>query len=82
MHSSVGFTTNTSESEFSVHTGDPLATAFGGQDRAAVRRPILPGQLAVTYFIPTFIVPLLLITHGLVFWILLQGNSVTAVHES
>ena len=43
---------------------------------------LLPGQLAATYFIPTFIVPLLLITHGLVFWILLQGDTVAAVHES
>jgi hypothetical protein len=43
---------------------------------------LLPGQLAAAYFIPTFIVPLLLITHGLVFRILLQANTVTAVHES
>jgi hypothetical protein len=36
-----------------------------------------PGQLGATYVIPTLIVPLLLITHGLVFWILLrhQGES-------
>jgi hypothetical protein len=33
---------------------------------------LLPGQLAATYFIPTLIVPLLLITHGLAFRILLQ----------
>jgi hypothetical protein len=32
-----------------------------------------PGQLGATYFIPTAIVPLLLITHGLVFRILLQS---------
>jgi hypothetical protein len=43
---------------------------------------LLPGQLAATYFIPTFIVPLLLITHGLVFWILLQRDTATAVHKS
>jgi hypothetical protein len=43
---------------------------------------LLPGQLAATYFIPTFIVPLLLITHGLVFRILLQSNIATAMHES
>jgi len=42
---------------------------------------LLPGQLAATYFIPTFIVPLLLITHGLVFWILLQGDTATTVHN-
>jgi hypothetical protein len=34
----------------------------------------VPGQLGVTYFIPTFVVPLLLITHGLAFRILLQGE--------
>jgi hypothetical protein len=26
---------------------------------------LLPGQLGATYFIPTFVVPILLITHGL-----------------
>ena len=31
-----------------------------------------PGQLGATYFIPTLIVPLLLITHGLAFRVLLQ----------
>ena len=38
---------------------------------------MLPGQLGATYFIPTVIVPLLLITHGLAFRILLQHE-----HES
>ena len=33
---------------------------------------LLAGQLGATYFIPTVIVPLLLITHGLAFRILLQ----------
>jgi hypothetical protein len=33
---------------------------------------LVPGQLGATYFIPTLIVPLLLITHGLAFRILLQ----------
>ncbi|WP_058186229.1 hypothetical protein [Terracidiphilus gabretensis] len=33
------------------------------------------GQLGAAYFIPTLIVPLLLITHGLVFWILLKDAS-------
>jgi hypothetical protein len=39
---------------------------------------LLPGQLGATYFIPTLLVPLLLITHGLVFRILLQhqGKSI------
>jgi hypothetical protein len=35
---------------------------------------LVPGQLGATYFIPTFVVPLLLITHGLAFRILLQGE--------
>jgi hypothetical protein len=35
---------------------------------------LVPGQLGVTYFIPTLVVPLLLITHGLAFRILLQGE--------
>jgi hypothetical protein len=33
-----------------------------------------PGQLGATYFIPTVVVPLLLITHWLVFRVLLQGS--------
>ena len=36
---------------------------------------LMAGQLGATYFIPTFIVPLLLITHGLGFRILLQRES-------
>jgi hypothetical protein len=35
---------------------------------------LTPGQLA-TYFIPTVVVPLLLITHGLVFRLLLQRDG-------
>jgi hypothetical protein len=35
-----------------------------------------PGQLGAAYFIPTAIVPFGLITHGLIFWILLRGNVV------
>ena len=37
---------------------------------------LLAGQLGATYFIPTFFVPLLLITHGLAFLILLQPEAV------
>jgi len=40
------------------------------------------GQLGATYFIPTFIVPLLLITHGLAFRILLQHQNESAVQQS
>ncbi len=35
---------------------------------------LTPGQLGATYFIPTLIVPLLLITHGLAFRILLRRD--------
>jgi hypothetical protein len=40
------------------------------------------GQLGATFFIPTLIVPLLLMTHGLVFRILLQHQSQPALHET
>jgi hypothetical protein len=43
---------------------------------------LLPGQLGATYFIPTFVVPLLLITHGLLFRILLQHHDESARRES
>jgi hypothetical protein len=36
------------------------------------------GQLGAAYFIPVFIVPLLLITHGLMFLILLRRDTVPA----
>ncbi len=40
---------------------------------------LLPGQFGATYFIPTAIVPLLLITHGLMFRILLQHDRAPAL---
>jgi hypothetical protein len=40
------------------------------------------GQLGSTYFIPTLIVPLLLITHGLAFRILLQHQPQPRMKES
>ena len=39
---------------------------------------LLPGQLGAGYFIPTAIVPLALITHGLMFRVLLQREPVPA----
>jgi hypothetical protein len=39
---------------------------------------LVPGQLGATFFIPTLFVPLLLITHGMVFAILLDRQSVRA----
>jgi hypothetical protein len=43
---------------------------------------LLAGQLGAAYFIPTFVVPLLLITHGLAFRILLQHQNQSAMRES
>jgi hypothetical protein len=43
---------------------------------------LLPGQLGAAYFIPTFVVPLLLITHGLVFRLLLHPQTEQAMLES
>jgi hypothetical protein len=42
----------------------------------------LPGQLGASYFIPTFFVPLLLITHGLAFRILLRHQNESAMQAS
>jgi hypothetical protein len=44
---------------------------------------MLPGQLGAAYFIPTLIVPLLLITHGLIFRLLLTADqTATATHPN
>jgi hypothetical protein len=43
---------------------------------------LLPGQLGAAYFIPTLLVPLLLITHGVAFRILLRHQNVPAMRES
>lgn len=43
---------------------------------------LLPGQLGAAYFIPTLGVPLLLITHGLVFRLLLQHSRESAMRQS
>lgn len=43
---------------------------------------LLAGQLGAAFFLPTLIVPLLMITHGLAFRILLQHQPVPAMQES
>jgi hypothetical protein len=43
---------------------------------------LLAGQLGATFFLPTLIVPLLLITHGLGFRILLEDQPEPAMQES
>ena len=42
---------------------------------------LLAGHLGATFFLPTVIVPLLLITHGLIFRILLQHQPEPALQE-
>jgi len=42
---------------------------------------LLAGQLGSTYFIPTLVVPLLLITHGLAFRTLLQHENESTTNE-
>jgi hypothetical protein len=58
---------------FNIWGSADLVNAFYQANRAGLRA----GQLGVTYFIPTFVVPLLLITHALVFRILLQQEKHT-----
>ena len=42
---------------------------------------LLAGQLGAAYFLPTLIVPLLLITHGLTFRVLLERQPEPALRE-
>jgi len=63
---------------FNLWGSADLLNAFYQANHAGV----MAGQLGAAYFIPTFIVPLLLITHGVAFRILLQHQSVSAVQES
>jgi hypothetical protein len=55
---------------FNIWGSLDLLNAFYQANAAGLQ----PGQLGAAYFIPTAFVPLLLITHGLVFRILLQGD--------
>jgi len=43
---------------------------------------LLAGQLGAAFFLPTFVVPLLLITHGLAFRILLRPRHESAMQKS
>ena len=63
---------------FSLWGSADLLNAFYQANHAG----LLAGQLGAAYFIPTVIVPLLLITHGLVFRILLQHQPESALQES
>ena len=52
-------------------TADLLYAYYQG----AIGTSLVPGLLGATYFLPTAVVPLLLITHGLVFRMLLLPDS-------
>lgn len=58
-------------------TVDLLLAFYQGQFGARIE----PGQLGATYFIPTILVPLLLITHGLAFRLLLRKHFGPASRE-
>lgn len=59
---------------FSLWGSADLLNAFYQANKAG----LLSGQLGAAYFIPTLLVPLFLITHGLAFRILLQRRSAPA----
>ncbi len=63
---------------FSLWGSADLLNAFYQAGHAG----LMAGQLGATYFIPTCVVPLLLITHGLVFRIILQDRRISAAQES
>src|SRR5581483_180391 len=63
---------------FSFWGSADLFNAFYQASRAG----LLAGQLGAAFFLPTLIVPLLLITHGLAFRILLQHQSQPVIEES
>jgi hypothetical protein len=58
---------------FNVLGTADLLYAFYEADRVGVG--LAPGLQGAAYFIPTLVVPLLLITHGLVFWLLLRRKT-------
>jgi hypothetical protein len=63
---------------FSLWGSADIVSAFYQANHAG----LLAGQLGAAFFLPTLIVPLLLITHGLAFRILLQHQRVSALRES
>jgi hypothetical protein len=63
---------------FSLWGSADLLNAFYQANHAG----LLAGQLGAAFFLPTLVVPLLLITHGVAFRILVQPQNVSAVQES
>ncbi len=62
---------------FSLWGSVDLFNAFYQANHAG----LMAGQLGTSYFIPTFVVPLLLITHGLAFRILLERDNAFAANK-
>ena len=60
-------------------SADPLF-AFNQGNTSAIANA--PGLMGATYFIPTVLVPLLLVTHVLVFRLLLKGESPPATRNN
>jgi hypothetical protein len=63
---------------FSLWGAADLVNAFYQANRAG----LLAGQLGAAFFLPTLVVPLLLITHGLAFRILLQHQRESPIKDS
>ena len=63
---------------FNIWGSADLLNAFYQANHAG----LLAGQLGAAYFLPTVIVPLLMITHGVAFRILLQREPAPAMQES
>ncbi len=63
---------------FSVWGSADILNAFYQANHAG----LLAGQLGAAFFLPTLVVPLLLITHGLGFRILFQHQPKSAMQES
>jgi len=63
---------------FNLWGSADLVNAFYQANNAG----LVPGQLGATYFIPTLVVPLLLVTHGLIFRILLQHQNQSAMRSN
>jgi hypothetical protein len=52
-------------------TIDLLHAVYEGQIGVGID----PGSFGATFFIPTVVVPMLLVTHGLIFWLLLRPKQ-------
>ena len=51
--------------------GDLLNAIYQGNIHAKID----PGMLGAAFYIPTAVVPPLLVTHGLIFWLLLRPKA-------